>query len=54
MTEIIGVQKGGVSKTNTALALWSGIAELKGLHRPRPSMQFNCELWCGDEWKHGF
>ena len=31
MTEIMGVvnQKGGVSKTSTALALWTGLAELK-------------------------
>ena len=44
MTEIIGVvnQKGGVSKTSTALALWTGIQDT--VYRLRPTMQSDGQL----------
>ena len=46
MAEIIGVvnQKGGVSKTSTALALWTGIAEIKGLKTLCIDLDPQCNL----------
>ena len=46
MKEIIGIinQKGGVSKTSTALALWSGLAELKHLKTLCIDLDPQCNL----------
>ena len=46
MTEIIGVinQKGGISKTSTALALWSGLPKLKGLKTLCIDLDPQCNL----------
>ena len=46
MTEVIGVvnQKGGVSKTSTALALWTGLTELKGLKTLCIDLDPQCNL----------
>ena len=46
MKEIIGIvnQKGGVSKTSTALALWTGLQKLKGLKTVCIDLDPQCNL----------